>query len=72
MPCNLLALPQAFDHFNGFYAAYPHFILFNSIRLLVVEGLAALLVLIGAVWGIVRLVKRRRGKLVPRTATASS
>ncbi len=47
---DLLALPQAFDHFNGFYSAYPHFILFNSVRILVVEGLGVLIVLIGAVW----------------------
>jgi hypothetical protein len=35
---DLLILPNAFEHFNGFYASYPSFVLFNSIRILVAES----------------------------------
>ena len=28
---DLLVLPKAFEHFNGFYARYPNFVLFDSI-----------------------------------------
>jgi len=63
---DLLALPQAFEHFNGFYAAYPNFVLFNSIRLLVVESLGVLIILIGGVFGLVRFAKRRKRKRVLR------
>jgi glyoxylase-like metal-dependent hydrolase (beta-lactamase superfamily II) len=57
---DLLVLPKAFEHFNGFYARYPDFVLFNSIRILVVEAAGVLAILIAAGWGLFRFLKRRR------------
>ena len=62
---DLLALPAAFDHFNGFYASYPDFVLFNSIRILIVEAIAALALLTAVVWGLFRLWKRLRRRTQP-------
>jgi glyoxylase-like metal-dependent hydrolase (beta-lactamase superfamily II) len=57
---DLLALPAAFDHFNGFYAPYPDFVLFHSTRILIVEAIAALALLTAVVWGLILLWKRLR------------
>ena len=57
---DLIALPAAFDRFNGFYARYPNYILSNPIRNLVVMGVLAVAVLILIVWGMLRLLRRRR------------
>ena len=57
---DLIALPAAFDRFNGFYARYPNYILSNPIRNLVVMGVLAVAVLILIVWGMLRLFRRRR------------
>jgi hydroxyacylglutathione hydrolase len=70
---DLLALPAAFDHFNGFYARYPDYVLFSQNRILALEA-AVVLVLLGlVVWGMIRLVKRwRRKRASARRAPASS
>ena len=57
---DLIALPAAFDRFNGFHARYPNYILSNPIRNLVVMGVLAVAVLILIVWGMLRLLRRRR------------
>ena len=57
---DLIALPAAFESFNGFYARHPHYILSNPIRNLVAQAIAALAVLIFIVWLVRRLLRRRR------------
>jgi glyoxylase-like metal-dependent hydrolase (beta-lactamase superfamily II) len=57
---DLIALPAAFDRFNGFHARYPNYILSNPIRNLVAMGVLAVAVLILIVWGMLRLLRRRR------------
>ena len=57
---DLTALPAAFENFNGFYARHPNYILSNPIRNLVAQAIIALAVLIFIVWGVRRLLRRRR------------
>jgi glyoxylase-like metal-dependent hydrolase (beta-lactamase superfamily II) len=57
---DLLALPAAFDHFNGFYNQHPSFILDNNMRTLLVLATAALGVLLLGIWGLIRFITRRR------------
>ena len=57
---DLIALPAAFESFNGFYARHPNYILSNPIRNLVAQGLVALAVLVLIVWAVRRLLRRRR------------
>ena len=57
---DLIALPTAFESFNGFYARHPNYILSNPIRNLVAEAIIAVAVLIFIVWGVRRLLRRRR------------
>jgi glyoxylase-like metal-dependent hydrolase (beta-lactamase superfamily II) len=57
---DLTALPAAFERFNGFYARYPNYILTNPIHNLVALGVLAVAVLILIVWGVYRLLRRRR------------
>ncbi len=58
---DLTALPAAFERFNGFYAQYPNYILTNPIRNLLALAVIAVAVLIFIVWGVRRLLRRRRG-----------
>jgi glyoxylase-like metal-dependent hydrolase (beta-lactamase superfamily II) len=58
---DLTALPAALKRFNGFYARYPNYILTNPIHNLVALAIIALAVLIFIVWGVRRLLRRRRG-----------
>jgi len=58
---DLTALPAAFERFNGFYARYPNYILTNPIRNIVALGIIAVALLVFIVWGIRRLIRRRRG-----------
>ena len=58
---DLTALPAALEHFNGFYARYPNYILTNPIHNLVALAIIAVAVLIFLVWGVRRLLRRRRG-----------
>jgi glyoxylase-like metal-dependent hydrolase (beta-lactamase superfamily II) len=57
---DLTALPTALEHFNGFYARYPNYILTNPIRNLVASAIIALALLIFTVWGVCRFLRRRR------------
>jgi hydroxyacylglutathione hydrolase len=57
---DLAALPAAFETFNGFYARYPNYILTNPIRNLVALAIIAVAVLIFIMWGVRRLLRRRR------------
>jgi len=58
---DLTALPAAFDGFNGFYARHPNYILTNPIHNLLALAIIAVAVLILIVWGVRRLMRRRRG-----------
>src|SRR6185295_19184892 len=57
---DLIALPAAFESFNGVYARHPNYILSNPIRNLVAQAIGALAVLIFIVWLGRRLLRRRR------------
>jgi glyoxylase-like metal-dependent hydrolase (beta-lactamase superfamily II) len=57
---DLTALSAAFERFNGFYARYPNYILTNPIRNLIALTIIAVAVLIFIVWGMRRLLRRRR------------
>src|SRR6185437_2411927 len=57
---DLAALPAAFESFNGFYARHPNYIHTNPIRNLVALAIIAVAVLIFIVWGVRRLLRRRR------------
>jgi hydroxyacylglutathione hydrolase len=57
---DLTALPAAFERFNGFYARYPNYILTNPVRNLLALAVIAVAVLIFVVWGLRRLLRRRR------------
>ena len=57
---DLAALPMAFESFNGFYARHPNYILANPIRNMVAMGVIAVAILIFIVWGVRRLLRRRR------------
>jgi hydroxyacylglutathione hydrolase len=56
---DLLALPGAIASFNGFYTVRGSFIMMNSMRILIVFAVGALLVLATLVWGLIRLLRRR-------------
>jgi hydroxyacylglutathione hydrolase len=57
---DLEALPAAFENFNGFYARHPNYILTNPIHNLLALAVIAIAVLILIVWGVRRLLRRRR------------
>ncbi len=57
---DLLAVPPALQQFNGFYARYPSFIISNPKHNLAVLVITALALLALIVWGVRRLLRRRR------------
>jgi hydroxyacylglutathione hydrolase len=57
---DLAVLPAAFESFNGFYAQHPNYILTNPIHNLLALAIIAVAVLIFIVWGLRRLLRRRR------------
>jgi hydroxyacylglutathione hydrolase len=57
---DLAALPAAFEKFNGFYARHPNYILTNPTRNLIALAIIAVAALIFIVWGVRRLLQRRR------------
>jgi hydroxyacylglutathione hydrolase len=59
---DLMALPKAFEAFNGFYGRHPNYVLYNSMRILAIEAVGALSVLVLFVWLAVRWLKRVRRK----------
>jgi hydroxyacylglutathione hydrolase len=58
---DLTALPAALEQFNGFYARHPNYILTNPIHNLVALAIIGVAVLIFIVWGVRRVLRRRRG-----------
>ena len=55
-----LALPAALADFNGFYSTHANFVITNPKRNLALLAVAVVLVLALAIWGVVRLLRRRR------------
>lgn len=55
-----LALPAALADFNGIYATHANFVITNPKRNLALLAGAVVLVLALAIWGVVRLLRRRR------------
>ena len=57
---DVLALPAAFSHFNGFYTKVGSFVFMDSIRILIVFTIGVLVLLIALLWLVIRYVRRRR------------
>jgi hydroxyacylglutathione hydrolase len=57
---DLTALPAAFESFNGFYARHPNYILTNPVHNLLALAITVVALLILIVWGVRRLLRRRR------------
>ncbi len=57
---DLTALPAAFESFNGFQARHPNYILTNPIHNIVALAIIVVAVLILTLWGLRRLLLRRR------------
>src|SRR5262249_28935285 len=55
---DLLALPAAIDHFNGFYGKSGPFIMMDQMRVLIAELVVALIVLGGIIFAIVKYFRR--------------
>jgi len=58
---DLLALPAAIRGFNGLYTVRGNFIMENSNRILILEGLLAITLLGAGVWMLIRHLRRRKG-----------
>lgn len=61
---DLLALPAAVRAFNGFYTKSGEFLMIDSIRVLMAEGVAVCIVLVGLIATVVVLFRRRRAARV--------
>lgn len=59
---DLLALPAAFDDFNGFYAGHENFVLVHPLHTLMALAAVAVAALILAIWGLRRWLRRRRAR----------
>jgi hydroxyacylglutathione hydrolase len=59
---DLLALPAAFDHFNGFYSAHPNYVLINPKRNMLALLAGGVVLLTVLVWVVVIVIQRRRLK----------
>jgi hypothetical protein len=68
---DLLALPAAVRAFNGFYTRSGPYLMIDSVRVLIVEGLALFLVLVGLIVVVVVLVRRRRAARRARGGVAT-
>lgn len=66
---DLKRLTAALGQFNGFYTESGGFTMMNSLRILKYIALAAGLVLIGVVWGVVYHIRRRRGHGMAQAAS---
>jgi len=64
---DLLALPAAIQSFNGFYTVRGKFIMMNSMRILIVFALAAIILLIALIFALIRFICRRAAKRKART-----
>jgi hydroxyacylglutathione hydrolase len=56
---DLLTLPAALAHFNGFYTTSGKFVMTNSIHVLIALAALLVVVLVAFVWIVVRYVRRR-------------
>jgi glyoxylase-like metal-dependent hydrolase (beta-lactamase superfamily II) len=68
---DLAALPAAFEHFNGFYARHPNYILTNPIHNLAALAIIAIAVLFLVVWGVRHLIRRFRRRAPAGSSTVS-
>lgn len=59
---DVLALPVALSHFNGFYTTRDKFVFLNSVHILIVLAVAAGLALIALVLAVVLYVRRKRAR----------
>ena len=59
---DLLALPAAAKSFNGVYSRSGPYLMINSIRVLIAEGVALFVVLVGLIVLVVVLVRRRKAR----------
>jgi glyoxylase-like metal-dependent hydrolase (beta-lactamase superfamily II) len=57
---DLLALPSALASFNGFYASHENYSITHPMHNLVALAVLAVAVLVLIVWGVRRLLRRRR------------
>ena len=62
----LTALPAAFERFDGLYARHPNYIFYHQIHNLLALAIIAVAVLILIVWGVRRLLRRRRSRIVAK------
>jgi hydroxyacylglutathione hydrolase len=67
---DLLALPAAVESFNGFYTQHGPFLMIDSVRMLIAEGIALFAVLVCLSVAVVVFVRRRRAAR-GRSATAA-
>jgi hydroxyacylglutathione hydrolase len=65
---DLLALPAAIDHYNGFYTQYGQFTMMNQNRMLAVMAAILFLAIGLVIWGIWRFIKSRRRKKLAAAA----
>ena len=63
---DVLALPAAFSHFNGFYTKVGSFVFMDSIRILIVITIGVLVALIAMLWLGIRYLRRRRAARAER------
>jgi hydroxyacylglutathione hydrolase len=59
---DLEGLPAALASFNGFYSKYPNYAIVNPVRNLIVVAAGMIAVIALAVWGLLRLWKRRKAR----------
>jgi hydroxyacylglutathione hydrolase len=65
---DLLALPAAIDHYNGFYSQHGQFVMMNQNRMLAVMAAVLLIAIALVIWGIWRFFKARRRKKLAAAA----
>jgi glyoxylase-like metal-dependent hydrolase (beta-lactamase superfamily II) len=59
---DVLALPAAVSHFNGFYGQWGRFIMVDSERLLIVTAAIVIVALVGLGLGLILFFRRRRAR----------
>jgi hydroxyacylglutathione hydrolase len=69
---DLLALPAAVESFNGFYTQHGPFLMIDSVRVLIAQGIALFAVLVGLIVAVIALVRRRRRRRAARGHAATA
>jgi hypothetical protein len=54
-----LALPEAIRSFNGFYSVRGKFTMENTIRIVIIFAVLALLAVVAVLWALVRYIRGR-------------